>query len=112
MLHPNQRPRLSYVEQQLSGVEGPFIAASDHVRAVAEQIDPWVPGGLHALGTDGFGRSETRANLRRHFEVDAQSIAIAALYRLAELGKFDRSRLAAAIEDLGINPEKPDPQFA
>jgi len=112
MLHPNQRPRVSYIEQQLKGVEGPFIAASDNVRAVAEQIDPWVPGGLCALGTDGFGRSETRANLRRHFEVDAQSIAIAALYRLAEQGKFDRARLAAAIEDLGINPEKPDPQFA
>jgi pyruvate dehydrogenase E1 component len=112
MLHPNQRPRVSYIEQQLKDVEGPFIAASDNVRGVAEQIDPWVPGGLYALGTDGFGRSETRANLRRHFEVDAQSIAIAALYRLAELGKFDRARLAAAIEDLGINPEKPDPQFA
>jgi pyruvate dehydrogenase E1 component len=112
MLHPNQRPRVSYLEQQLKDVEGPFIAASDNVRGVAEQIDPWVPGGLYALGTDGFGRSETRANLRRHFEVDAQSIAISALYRLAELGKFDRARLAAAIEDLGINPEKPDPQFA
>ena len=112
MLHPNQRPKVSYLEEQLAGVEGPFIAASDHVRAVAEQIDPWIPGGLFALGTDGFGRSETRANLRRHFEVDAQSIAIAALYRLAEQGQFDRSRIAAIIEEFGFNPEKIDPMFA
>jgi pyruvate dehydrogenase E1 component len=112
MLHPNQRPRASYVEQQFSGVKGPFIAASDNVRAVAEQIDPWVPGGLFALGTDGFGRSETRANLRRHFEVDAECIAVAAMYRLCELGQFDRSKLAAAIEEMNINPEKIDPLFA
>ena len=112
MLHPNQRQRVSYVEQQFDGLKGPFIAASDNVRAVAEQIDPWVPGGLFALGTDGFGRSETRANLRRHFEVDAECIAVAALYRLAELGQFDRTKLAAAIEELNINPEKIDPMFA
>ncbi|HEY2759388.1 MAG TPA: pyruvate dehydrogenase (acetyl-transferring), homodimeric type, partial [Pirellulales bacterium] len=112
MLHPNQRPRFSYIEQQFAEAKGPFIAASDNVRAVAEQIDPWVPGGLFAMGTDGFGRSETRANLRRHFEVDAECIAVAALYRLAELGKFDRTKLAATIEELGINPEKIDPLFA
>ena len=87
MLHPDQPPRKSYLEQQIAGAEGPFIAASDNVRAVAEQVDPWVPGGLFALGTDGFGRSETRENLRRHFEVDAQCIALAALYRLAEMGQ-------------------------
>jgi pyruvate dehydrogenase E1 component len=112
MLHPNQRPKVSYLEEQLAGVEGPFIAASDYVRAVPEQINPWIPGGLFALGTDGFGRSETRANLRRHFEVDAQCIAVAALYRLAELGQYDRSKIAAIIEEFGINPEKIDPMFA
>jgi pyruvate dehydrogenase E1 component len=112
MLHPNQRPRVSYVEQQFADAKGPFIAASDNVRAVAEQIDHWVPGGLFAMGTDGFGRSETRANLRRHFEVDAECIAVAALYRLAELGQYDRTKLAATIEELGINPEKIDPLFA
>jgi pyruvate dehydrogenase E1 component len=112
MLHPNQRPKVSYLEQQLAGVEGPFIAASDYVRAVPEQIDPWIPGGLFTMGTDGFGRSETRANLRRHFEVDAQCIAVAALYRLAELGQYDRSKIAAIIEEFGINPEKIDPMFA
>ena len=79
---------------------------------MAEQIDPWVPGGLFALGTDGFGRSETRENLRRHFEVDAECIALAALYRLAETGQIERSEVAAAIKKLEINPEKIDPLFA
>jgi pyruvate dehydrogenase E1 component len=112
MLHPDQPPRKSYLEQQIAGAEGPFIAASDNVRAVAEQVDPWVPGGLFALGTDGFGRSETRENLRRHFEVDAQCIALAALYRLAEMGQIERSEVAFAIKQLEINPEKIDPLFA
>ncbi|HEY2881711.1 MAG TPA: pyruvate dehydrogenase (acetyl-transferring), homodimeric type [Pirellulales bacterium] len=112
MLHPNQRPHVSYLESQVADVKGPFIAASDNVRAVAEQIDPWIPGGLFALGTDGFGRSETRANLRRHFEVDAECIAVAGMYRLAELGQMDRNKIAAIIEELGINPEKIDPLFA
>jgi len=112
MLHPDQPPRKSYLEQQIAGAEGPFIAASDNVRAVAEQVDPWLPGGLFALGTDGFGRSETRENLRRHFEVDAQCIALAALYRLAETGQIERSEVASAIKQLEINPEKIDPLFA
>jgi pyruvate dehydrogenase E1 component len=112
MLHPDQSPHKSYFEQQIAGAAGPFIAASDNVRAVAEQVDPWVPGGLFALGTDGFGRSETRENLRRHFEVDAQCIALAALYRLAETGQIERSEVAAAIKQLDINPDKIDPLFA
>jgi pyruvate dehydrogenase E1 component len=112
MLHPDQPPRKCYFEQQIAGIEGPFLAASDNVRAVAEQIDPWVPGGLFSLGTDGFGRSETRENLRRHFEVDAQCITLAALHRLAEKGQIERSEVAAAIKLLGINPEKIDPLFA
>jgi pyruvate dehydrogenase E1 component len=112
MLHPDQPKKKSYVAEQFEGLGGPFIAASDNVRAVAEQIDPWVPGGLFALGTDGFGRSETRENLRRHFEVDAECVAIAALYRLAETGQIERSRVAAAIKELGVDPEKTDPLFA
>ena len=112
MLHPDRPAKKSYLEEQVAGLAGPFIAASDNVRGVAEQIDAWVPGGLFTLGTDGFGRSETRENLRRHFEVDAPCIALAALYRLAELGQFERSRVAAAIKVLGINPEKADPWFA
>jgi len=112
MFHPDQRPRQSYFEQAISGAEGVFVAASDNVRAVAEQLDPWVQGGLFALGTDGFGRSEARAALRRHFEVDAECIAVAVLYRLAETGQYDKANVAAAIKELGINPEKADPFFA
>jgi pyruvate dehydrogenase E1 component len=112
MLHPTETPRRGYFEQTIEGEEGPFIAASDYVRLVAEQINPWVPGGLFALGTEGFGRSERRGPLRRFFEVDAQCIAVAALYRLSQLGKFDPAQVAAAIRDLGIDPEKIDPAGA
>ncbi len=109
MLHPDQTPKKSYYETQIAGHEGVFIAAADNVRAVTEQLDPWTPGGLFALGTDGFGRSEARGPLRRHFEVDAEAITVATLYRLAQEGKFDASAVAKAITDLGINPEKADP---
>jgi pyruvate dehydrogenase E1 component len=112
MLHPDQPPRKSYLETVLAGESGPYIASSDNVRAVSEQINGWVPGGLYCLGTDGMGRSETRAALRRHFEVDAECITIAALYRLAKLGQFEPAQVAQAIKDLGVNPEKVDPYFA
>jgi len=112
MLHPDKKPRKSYLETALDGHDGPFIAASDDVRGVSEQVSPWVPGGLYCLGTDGMGRSETRAALRRHFEVDGECITIAALYRLAKLGQFEPAKIAQAIKDLGVNPEKVDPYFA
>ena len=89
-----------------------MIAASDYMRALAEQIDPWVPGGLFALGTDGMGRSESREALRRHFEVDAESITIATLYQLSQRDEFDSKKLAKAVKDLDVDPEKPSPLYA
>ena len=112
MFHPTSQPRKSYVEESLAGEKGLFIAASDYVRALPEQISRWVPGELFALGTDGMGRSETRETLRRHFEVDAQCIAYATLYRLFKRGELDASVVTQAIKDLGIDPEKADPYFA
>jgi pyruvate dehydrogenase E1 component len=109
MLHPTEPRRQSYFAKAIEGAKGPFIAASDYVRAVPEQLDPWVPGGLFVLGTDGFGRSEARRELRRFFEVDAECITIAALSRLADEKQFDRAKIAQAIRDLDINPEKADP---
>jgi pyruvate dehydrogenase E1 component len=76
------------------------------MKIVAEQISPWVPGGLFALGTDGFGRSDTRENLRRFFEVDAVSTVIGTLYALSERGELPRETVAKAIKDLGVNPAK------
>ena len=88
------------------------MAASDYVRALSEQLVPWVPGGVFALGTDGMGRSDTREALRRHFEVDAPSIVVAALYQLHQEGKIDAKQVTDAIKDLEIDPEKVDPYFA
>jgi pyruvate dehydrogenase E1 component len=112
MLHPNDEPRRSYIETVLEDRQGPFIAASDYVRAVAEQLTPWVPGDYFVLGTDGMGRSDTREMLRRHFEVDAECITLAALYRLMKQGKFERDAVTRAIGDLGIDANKLDPYFA
>lgn len=112
MLHPEAAPRRSYLEETIESAEGVFVAASDHVRAIPEQLDPWVPGGLFALGTDGFGRSETRGPLRRHFEVDAECVAIGALWKLAETGAFGRHVVADAIRKLGVNPDKIDAALA
>jgi len=109
MLHPTEEPRRSYLERTLQGEQGAFVAASDYVRAVAEQVRPWIPGNLQVLGCDGMGRSETREALRRHFEVDAESIAVAALHSLHRQGDLDARVVAKAIEELGIDPGKQDP---
>jgi len=111
-LHPTAEPRRSYVEETLESEEGPFIAVSDYVKSVPEMIARWVRGGLEPLGTDGFGRSESRPALRRFFEVDAEFIALAALGRLARLGKVDSSVVQSAVGQLGIDPEKPGPAGA
>ena len=112
LLHPLEQPRKSYVETVLEGAEGPFISASDYVRALGEQLTPWIPGDYFVLGTDGMGRSETRETLRRHFEVDAESIAIAALSRLAHAGVVTKQDVQDAIEQLDYDPEKQNPYFA
>jgi pyruvate dehydrogenase E1 component len=112
MLHPTETPRRSYLEESLDDIEGLFISASDYVRAVGEQLTPWIPGDYFVLGTDGMGRSETRETLRRHFEVDAESITIATLSRLSECGLFTPNEVADAIKDLCFDPDKPNPYFA
>lgn len=109
LLHPTEEPRRSYVERVLAGEQGVFIAASDYLRSMPEMINRWVPGGLYPLGTDGFGRSETRQVLRRFFEVDAEFIALATLYRLAQRGDIKPERVQQAIQELRIDPEKLNP---
>ena len=108
-LHPDQPPRLSYVEQVMENQSTPVVAALDYVAAVAMSIAPWIHGPYVVLGTDGFGRSEDRARLRRFFEVDAENVALAALAELARLGQYPRPKLAEAIGQLGLDPEKPNP---
>jgi pyruvate dehydrogenase E1 component len=112
MLHPAQPPRVSFVERALEGVQGPCISASDNLRILAQQISDWVPGGLFALGTDGMGRSESRGALRRHFEVDAEFITLAALYQLKKHDKCDGQCVANAVKELGIDPEKQSALYA
>jgi pyruvate dehydrogenase E1 component len=112
MLNPTAQPKQSYIERVLDGVKGPFIAASDHVRAVPEQLTRYIPGDYFVLGTDGMGRSETREALRRHFEVDAESIAIATLYRLSKLGVCTADDVAKAIKELDYDPAKATPLYA
>ncbi len=106
MLHPSTSPKKSYVETLLAKEEGVFVAVSDNMKIVPDQIAPWVPGGLFTLGTDGFGRSDTRESLRRFFEVDAASIVIGTLYALFEKEKLKKETVDKAIKDLGVNPEK------
>ena len=112
MFHPTSPPRQSYLATVLAGATGPFIAASDYVQAHTEQIADFLPGDLVALGTDGMGRSETRPALRRHFEVDAECIVIATLFKLHQQGQFDAAFVATAIQDLGVNPDKVNPLYA
>ncbi len=108
-LHPESDPTVPHVTKVLRNIRGPFIAASDFMKAVPDFIRPWIPGRYVALGTDGFGRSDTREALRRFFDVDAESIAVAALHALSQEGAISSHEVADAIEDLGVDPEKLDP---
>jgi pyruvate dehydrogenase E1 component len=109
MLHPASPPRQSYVEQQLQATAGPVIAATDYMRAVADQIREFVPRRYRVLGTDGFGRSDTREKLRQHFEVNRFYVAVAALKALADDGVLPATHVAEAISRYGVDPEKPNP---
>jgi pyruvate dehydrogenase E1 component len=111
-LHPNEEPRSSFVEGSLSERGGPVIAATDYMKIHADQIRPFVPTDYNVLGTDGFGRSDSRARLRYFFEVSAQFVAVAALSALADRGAIPRARVADAMEKYGIDPEKPNPRMA
>jgi pyruvate dehydrogenase E1 component len=108
-LHPEAPEQKPYLLQAIEGAKGPIIAATDYMKVVADQLSPWLPNRLVALGTDGFGRSENRQHLRRFFEVSSEAIAAAALSRLARDGKFDKAQAAQAIRDLGLDPESADP---
>jgi pyruvate dehydrogenase E1 component len=109
LLHPDQKPRQCYVAQCLQDQPGPVVAASDYLRLVPEQIARWVPGRMVVLGTDGFGRSDTRRALRRFFEVDAAHIAFATLSALCREGALPAARLTDAARKLAIDPDQPDP---
>jgi pyruvate dehydrogenase E1 component len=109
MLHPQEKPRVPYVTQCLQDGQGPVIAATDYVRTYAEQVRAHVPRRYVTLGTDGFGRSDTRKNLRRFFEVDRWYVTVAALKALADDGAIPAGKVSEAIRKYGIDPEKPNP---
>lgn len=111
MLHPTAPQKRSYLETTLQQEEGVFVAVSDYMKMVPDQIAPWIPGGLTSLGTDGFGRSDTRANLRRFFEVDAELTVIATLYALYEKGTLAGGKVEEAIKKLGVDPDKSHPFY-
>jgi len=109
LLHPEQEPEQSYVESLLGEETGVFVAASDYMKAMPMSIEKWVPGTYMALGTDGFGLSESRPDLREHFEVSAEYIAYAALAGLHKDGKLPLEQLLEQAKTLGIRPDKPNP---
>jgi pyruvate dehydrogenase E1 component len=109
LLHPAEKPRISYVEQCLGAAKGPVVAASDYIRTFADQIREFVPRRYKVLGTDGFGRSDSRENLRRFFEVSRYEVAVAALKALAEDGEVPAAKVAEALKKYRIDPEKPAP---
>ncbi len=109
MLHPGSRQRVPYVRQCLGDEAGPVVMASDYVKALPNSLAAWIPSVPVCLGTDGFGRSDSRAALRDFFEVDSRYIALGALTALARQGKVERATVVKAIKDLGVDPEKASP---
>ncbi len=111
MLHPDKKEKVPYVSTQIEN-EGVIVAASDYMKAIPDSISKWLPKRLYALGTDGFGRSEARAELRDFFEVDTKHIVFASLYALFKEGKFKAADLKKAMKDLDINPDKLNPMIS
>jgi pyruvate dehydrogenase E1 component len=112
LMHPDQEPRVPYVSRCLSNEQGVFVAASDYLRALPDSISRFFPRPLNSLGTDGFGRSDSRTALRDFFEVDAKFITLATLAALHREGKMESGVIRQAMLDLGIDPEKTNPLFA
>tara|TARA_R110001599_G_scaffold145321_1_gene327671 strand:- start:129190 stop:131850 length:2661 start_codon:yes stop_codon:yes gene_type:complete len=112
MLHPEEEARVPYITRQLAGSEGPVIVATDYIKAYTDQLREFVPGRYVTLGTDGFGRSDTREKLREFFEVSREYIVIAALTALADDGLFERAQVSQAMRSLGISADKIDPLSA
>ena len=108
-LHGDAEPRRPYLHAAMGEPKGPVLAVSDWVRAVPGQIRPWLPSDTLVLGTDGFGRSDVRVDLRRFFEISAEHIVAGALYQLARRGRFDRDKLTEAMADLKIETDGPAP---
>jgi pyruvate dehydrogenase E1 component len=108
-LHPEDEPRKSYLENCLAGRKGPYVAATDYMKIVPDQVQRWIPGSYITLGTDGYGRSDDRDALRQFFEVDERYIAVTALKALADDGVLDQKTVSEAIRKYGIDPDKPDP---
>ncbi len=111
-LHPAEPEQQPYIVQTLEKTEGPIVASTDYMKIVPDQVAPWLNGRLVSLGTDGFGRSDSREYLRNHFEINAESIVAATLSRLARDGKFDAKRAAQAMADLGVQADAVDPALA
>ena len=109
LIHPNKQQKKSHLEQSLSKHKVPTVAVSDYVKMVSEQIGPYVPGPYYSLGTDGFGRSETRQALRHFFEVDRYYIVLTAIRALSLDGKLERSKVDAVMKKYNLDPEKPSP---
>lgn len=113
MLNPTKKPKTAFITDVLeNNGQGPVIAATDYMKLYADQVRAWIPGPYRVLGTDGFGRSDSRANLRRHFEVNAQYIVVAALSELAKAGDIETSVVSKAIDDFGIDADKINPLYA
>jgi pyruvate dehydrogenase E1 component len=114
LLHPAEPAREAYVTRQLKGTQGPVIVSTDYIKAYGDMIRPFVPNGrgLKVLGTDGFGRSDFRSELRKHFEIDRHFVVLAALRSLADEGTIDIKKCAEAIAKYGIDPDKANPHYA